>query len=117
MKRTLALAVALSVMLLASTASAVNWVTWYCPIPYPDPPPPTCDSLGKVHYTCDQLHYFSTLATVDSDGDIPGPPTGVQCPACGLPNPTDPDSGTCHNFAWGPHKYYPPFWYGYNYYP
>jgi len=115
-RNVLTIAMGLSLMLLVSTASAVNWVTWHCPYPPGPPPPPNCDSLGKVHHTCSQGHYFSKLATVDADGDSLGPPTGVQCPTCQLTNPTDPDSVLCHNGGAGHHRYYPSFWVGYNYY-
>jgi hypothetical protein len=114
-KRLLAIAMGLSLMLLVSTASAVNWVTWRCPYPPGPPPPPNCDCLGKVHYTCDQGHFFARLALVDADGDSLGPPTGVLCPSCPLPNPTDPDSVVCQN-PMGHHRYYAPYWIGYNYY-
>lgn len=115
MKHAFAMAVGLGVILLVSTASAVNWVTWHCPVPDPNPPPPTCDSLGKVHYTCSQGHFFTWPATVDADGDSLAPPT-VECPACWYTNRTSPDSVLCHNDEWGPHRYYAPSWRGYNYY-
>src|SRR5512135_3719939 len=55
-KHALMPAVALSIMLSVSSASAYTWVAWHCPTPNPNPPPPTCDSLVKAHYTCLQGH-------------------------------------------------------------
>jgi len=113
-KRLLAIAMGLSLMLLVSTASAVNWVTWHCPYPPGPPPPPNCDSLGKTHFTCDQGHFFARLALVDADGGSLGP-RAQYCPTCGFPNLTEPDSVLCQN-PMGQHRYYAPNWVGYNYY-
>ena len=114
MKRLLAIAMGLSLMLLVSTASAVNWVTWHCPYPLGPPPPPNCDCLGKAHFTCNQGHFFAKLALVNADGDSLGPRREV-CPTCGFTNWTVPDSVLCQN-PMGQHRYYAPNWVGYNYY-
>lgn len=107
MRNALTMAVVLGLVLFASTASAATWVTWHCPYP-------GCDSLGKVHFTCNQGHHFTQLALVDADGVVLGPPGQQQCPECHFTNPVDPDSVLCHNG--GIHRYYAPFWAGYNYY-
>jgi len=120
-KHALTLAVALSVMLLVSTAGAVNWVTWHCPVTDGGGQP--CDSVGKVHYKCQLNHEYNKPALVDADGDSLGPPR-EQCEFCRLSSWAYPQWARCHADGSGPHEFYPPSWqcwYGgqwwdYNYY-
>ena len=117
MRRTLAIAVGLSAMLLVSTASAVNWVTWHCPIPQ-------CDSVGKAYYFCTYCNAgFTRPAEVDADGQVISPQP-ERCPTC--QRLLDAQWAACKHDNWEEaHKFYAingwrcwwnGQWYDYNYY-
>ena len=108
-------AVCLLPLLLPTTAQAVNWVTWHCPVP-------GCDSIGEASYFCyDCQAGFTRPAMVDADGVEYGPPQ-ERCPTCG--QPLTARWACCHHDWPNAHKFYPPDWkcswggqwYFYNYY-
>lgn len=116
MKHTLAMAIGLIAIMLASTADAATWVIWYCPTLNSNPPYQRCDSMGKAFYKCTLGHAFNAPAEVDQDGVELGP-SRMQCPL----DTTRviwayADSVRCHNDDWGPHWYFGPMWVAYNYY-
>lgn len=103
MKRRLAIAAVLGVVLLAAVALATEWL-WHCP---------QCSYVGTAYYACpDHAGVISYDAYGTSERD--GPPDRL-CWYC-LEQYQDSvwiyaDSALCSNTP--PHRYYAPDWYGY----
>ena len=98
MKRRLAIAAVLGVVLLAAVALAFEW-QWYCKAP-------GCGASGTAYYTCPTHGVFSTRA-YGTDQRV-GPPDRY-CPICN--QQCSAASAVCN----GPshHRYYKPGWIGY----
>ena len=96
-KRTLAIAIGLGVVLLVAVALA--YATWYCPVP-------GCGAEGKAFYYCSPCnHYWNQPAET---GPTPGPPQQL-CSGCDERRAAY--AAVCHGDP--AHWYYPP-WNGYN---
>jgi hypothetical protein len=103
MKRGLAIAAVLGVVLLVAVALATEWL-WYCP---------QCSYVGTAYYSCPNHCGVISYDAYGTDERV-GPPDRL-CWYC-LEQYQDSvwchaDSAVCHNTP--PHRYYAPDWTGY----
>ena len=103
MKRGLAIAAVLGVVLLVAVVLAYEWL-WFCP------KCPSPGTGGTAYYTCTTHGVFSADA-YQTDNNY-GPPVRV-CPSC-LPDSVwcYADSAVCRGNP--PHRFYKPLWTDYN---